>query len=115
MVPPSGWISCGTPSCSRSWMSSWAADVSMASLLSELTADLSLNGGALANVDWLLHRFPGAVRTGEGLAIPLIRGLTIEQILEECRGQRIAVAASRVRYRRLEDILVEQAQGPAAS
>jgi hypothetical protein len=46
------------------------------------------------------------VRTGAGIAIPLIEGLSTEQVLEECRGQRVVVAASRVRYRRLEDILV---------
>ena len=82
------------------------ADVSMAALLGERTLELSLNGGALANAEWLLHRFRGAVRTGEGVAVPMLGGLGMEQVLEECRAQRIAVAASRVRYRRLEDILV---------
>jgi ABC-type multidrug transport system ATPase subunit len=87
-----------------------AADVSMAALLSERIAELSLNGGALSNSDWLLRRFRGSVRTGEGIAIPLTGGLAIEQVLEECRAQRIAVAASRIRYRRLEDILVTAEQ-----
>jgi ABC-2 type transport system ATP-binding protein len=86
-----------------------AADVSMGDLLGERVAELSLNSGALARPEWLLRRFPGALRTGEGIAIPLSGGLTIEQVLEECRAQRIAVAASRIRYRRLEDILVAHA------
>jgi ABC-type multidrug transport system ATPase subunit len=87
------------------------ADLSMAALLSERVAELSLNGGALANTDWLLHRFVGAVRTGNGVAVPLSAGLTIEQILHECHAQRIVVAASRIRYRRLEDILISQLDG----
>jgi ABC-2 type transport system ATP-binding protein len=87
-----------------------AADLSMAALLGERVIELSLNGGSLASPEWLLHRFRGAVRTGEGIAIPLVEGLSTEQVLEECRGQRVAVAASRVRYRRLEDILVSGAQ-----
>jgi ABC-type multidrug transport system ATPase subunit len=90
-----------------------AADLSMAVLLGERVVELSLNGSSLASPDWLLHRFRGAVRTGEGIAIPLIEGLSSEQVLEECRGQRVAVAASRVRYRRLEDILLYGT--PAAS
>jgi ABC-2 type transport system ATP-binding protein len=82
------------------------ADVSMAALLGERIAELSLNGGALSSPEWLLGRFRGAVRTGAGIAIPLTGGLSIEQLLEECRAQRIPVAASRIRYRRLEDILL---------
>jgi ABC-2 type transport system ATP-binding protein len=87
-----------------------AADLSMASLLGERVVELSLNGGSLASPEWLLQRFRGAVRTGEGIAIPLIEGLSTEQVLEECRGRRVVVAGSRVRYRRLEDILVSGAQ-----
>ncbi|MBI4501623.1 MAG: ABC transporter ATP-binding protein [Gemmatimonadetes bacterium] len=86
------------------------ADLSMAALLGERVAELSLNGGALASSQWLLHRFRGATRTGDGIAIPLTGGLTIEQILEQCHAQRIAVGASRIRYRRLEDILVAGAE-----
>jgi ABC-type multidrug transport system ATPase subunit len=92
------------------WRGRLAADVSMATLLAERVAELSLNGGSLANPDWLLHRFAGASRIGEGIAVPLVGGLDIEQVLAECRAQRIAVAGSRIRYRRLEDILVAAAQ-----
>ena len=45
--------------------------------------------------------------------MPLVGGLTIEQVLAECRSQRIPVAASRIRYRRLEDILVAAAEPEA--
>jgi ABC-type multidrug transport system ATPase subunit len=86
-----------------------AGDVSMATLLGERVLELSLNGGGLANHRWLLQRFRGSLRTGGGVAIPLVDGLSVEQVLEECREQRVAVAGSRVRYRRLEDILVAQA------
>lgn len=92
------------------WQGRLAADVSMATLLAERVAELSLNGGSLASADWLLQRFPGASRIGEGIAVPLLGGLSLEQVFAECRSQRIAVAASRVRYRRLEDILVAAAQ-----
>lgn len=92
------------------WRGRLAADVAMSSLLAERVAELSLNGGSLASADWLLHRFAGARRTGEGVAVPLLGGLRIEQVLAESHAQRIAVAASRVRYRRLEDILVAAAE-----
>jgi hypothetical protein len=45
-------------------------------------------------------------RTGDGIAIPLVQGLTLEEILATCRAERIPVAATRVRYRALEDLLV---------
>jgi ABC-2 type transport system ATP-binding protein len=83
-----------------------AADVSMTALLGERVLELSLNGSTLASPEWLLHRFRGAVRTGEGVSIPLVDGLSTEQVLEECRSQRVAVAGSRLRYRKLEDILI---------
>ncbi len=86
-----------------------AADVATAALLAERVAELSLNGGSLSSADGLLRRFDGASRTGEGIAVPLTAGLGIEQVLAECHAQRIAVAASRVRYRRLEDILLAAA------
>ncbi|MBI4419763.1 MAG: ABC transporter ATP-binding protein [Gemmatimonadetes bacterium] len=85
------------------------ADLAMADLLAERVAELSLNGAALASSVWLLQRFSGASRTGDGVAVPLLRGLSIEQVLAECRSQRIPVAASRIRYRRLEDILLAAA------
>jgi ABC-type multidrug transport system ATPase subunit len=83
------------------------ADVAMAGLLRERMAELSLNGGAIARAGWLLERFRGAVRTGDGVAIPLADGLTVESVLAACRHERIPVAASRVRYRALEDLLVD--------
>jgi ABC-2 type transport system ATP-binding protein len=89
------------------------ADLSMAELLGERIVELSLNGGALASPSWLLHRFRGAVRTGEGISIPLADGISPEQVLEECRARRVAVAATRVRNRRLEDILVAAQPSPA--
>lgn len=92
------------------WRGRLAADVAMSSLLAERVAELSLNGGSLASAEWLMARFPGATRTGEGVALPLVGGLRMEQVLAECHSQRIAVAASRVRYRRLEDILVAAAE-----
>lgn len=82
------------------------SDVSTAALLKERVAELSLNGGALGRIEWLLTRYAGASRTGDGIAIPLTRGLTLEEILATCRTERIPVAATRVRYRALEDLLV---------
>lgn len=82
------------------------SDVSTAALLKERVAELSLNGGAMGRIEWLLARYPGAARTGDGIAIPLLKGLTLEEILASCRAERIPVAATRVRYRALEDLLV---------
>lgn len=88
------------------WRGRVVADVMTASLLSERIAELSLNGSGLPRAPWLLDRFPGAVRTGDGVAVPLTGGLTIEAVLAACRDERIAIAASRVRYRALEDVLL---------
>lgn len=88
------------------WRGRIVADVTTASLLTERIAELSLNGSGLPRVAWLLDRFPGAVRTGEGVAIPLTGGLTMEAVLAACHTERIAVSASRVRYRALEDVLL---------
>lgn len=88
------------------WRGRVVTDVATATLLTERVAELSLNGSGLPRVDWLLDRFPGAVRTGEGVAIPLTGGLTIEAVLAACRTERIAVSASRLRYRVLEDVLL---------
>ncbi len=82
------------------------ADVSTADLVSERVAELTLTGSALAGVARLLQRFRGSSRTGHGIAVPLRGGLTVEQVLAVCRQDRLPVAASRVRYRVLEDILV---------
>lgn len=88
------------------WRGRIVADVTTAALLTERVAELSLNGSGLPRVAWLLDRFPGAVRTGDGVAIPLSGGLTIEAVLAACRSERIAVSASRLRYRALEDVLL---------
>jgi ABC-type multidrug transport system ATPase subunit len=88
------------------------ADLATARLLGERVAELSLNGGALRAAGWLLARFSGAMRTGDGVAVPLVDGLTVEQVLTACRSQRIPVAASRVRYRLLEDLLQEVTHPP---
>lgn len=82
------------------------ADVATSRLLAERVAELTLTGAALACAGRLLARYRGAVRTGTGVAVPLHGGVTVEQILAACREDRIAVVASRVRYRALEDILV---------
>jgi ABC-2 type transport system ATP-binding protein len=82
------------------------ADVPMARLVSERVAELTLSGSGLAGVEKLLQRYPGSLRTGYGVAIPLTSGVTVEQILGTMRHERVAVAGSRVRYRALEDILV---------
>lgn len=81
------------------------ADVRMHELLGERVMELALDGGALAAAPTLCARFPGATRTGEGVAIPLLRGLTPEQVLAACRAHRVAVAATRVRYRALDDLV----------
>jgi ABC-2 type transport system ATP-binding protein len=88
------------------WAGRLVADVCVAKLVSERVAEISVTGSGLAGVDQLMRRFAGSVRTGDGVAIPLTNGLTVEQVLAACRAQRIAVAASRTRYRALEDILV---------
>jgi ABC-type multidrug transport system ATPase subunit len=86
------------------------ADVSMAELLSERVAEVALNGAGLAAVNRVLARFPDATRTGQGVAVPLRNGLSVEAVLATCREERLAVAASRVRYRALEDILLRSVE-----
>jgi ABC-type multidrug transport system ATPase subunit len=87
------------------------ADERMADLMAQRVAELTLSGSSLASVDRVLQRFTGAVRTGHGVAVPLRCGATVEQVLAACGEERIPVAASRVRYRALEDILVAAAGG----
>jgi ABC-type multidrug transport system ATPase subunit len=87
------------------WEGRLYADVDVARLVTERMAELSLSGSALARTEYLFQRFPESIRTGEGIAIPLTNGLTMEKVLATCRAARVAVAASRVRYRALEDIL----------
>ncbi len=48
------------------------------------------------------------------MAVPLERALTVEHVLAACGELRIAVGASRVRYRALEDILLAAAGDGAA-
>lgn len=93
------------------WRGRIIADVSTARLLAERVAEITLSGSALSEVERLIVRYPGALRTGRGVAVPLTRGLTIEQVLTECHDQRIPVAGTRVRYRALEDILVAAEAG----
>jgi ABC-2 type transport system ATP-binding protein len=81
-------------------------DVSAAALLKERVVELALSGGAIGRSEWLLARYDGATRTGDGVAVPLSRGGTVEEVLAACRAERIPVAATRVRYRALEDLLV---------
>ncbi len=88
------------------WRGRLASDVSVARLATERVAELSLAGSGLSNRDRILARFSGAVGTDDGVSIPLTHGVTIEQAISVCRSERIPVAASRVRYRALEDILV---------
>lgn len=89
------------------------ADVPTARLVTERVAEITLTGSSLAGVGRLLSRYRGSVRTGVGVAVPLTGGLTVEQVLASCRQDRIAVAASRVRYCALEDILVAAVGGDA--
>ena len=88
------------------WRGGLITDVNVARLANERVAELSLSGSGMTICGRLLDRFPGSLRTEEGVAIPLTRGLTIEHVLAACRSERIPVAASRLRFRALEDILV---------
>jgi ABC-type multidrug transport system ATPase subunit len=88
---------------------SLVSDVSIAKLASERVAELSLSGSALDHRHTLFDRFADAVGTEDGVSIPLTRGVTIEEAMAVCRTERIPVAASRIRYRALEDILAAAA------
>lgn len=92
------------------WSGRIVADVATAALAAERVLELSLAGSSLADADRLAARYPGAVRTGQGVAVPLRRGLSVEAVLAACRDERLAVAASRVRYRALEDLLIAAAR-----
>lgn len=92
------------------WEGRVAADVATSALLAERVAEIAFTGSGLAAAARLLDRFAGAVRTGQGIAVPLSEGLTIEGVLAVCRDERLPVAASRVRYRALEDVLVAAAE-----
>ena len=89
------------------------ADVVTASLLTERVGELSLRAGRVTDTTALLHRFPGSKRTDDGISVPLTAGLTIEQVLAAFHSARIPVAASRVRYRVLEDLLVQAVEEEA--
>lgn len=86
------------------------ADVGTGALLKERVAELALDGASIKAVGWLLERFVGAARTGQGVAVPLTQGLTVEAILAACRDARIPIAGTRVRYRALEDLLLAAEQ-----
>ncbi len=84
-----------------------AASVEMAKLLSSRVAEVEMSRTSGSSRDMLLRRFPDATLIPQGISVPLSRGLTIESVLATCRLERVAVSASRVRYRELEDLLVE--------
>ncbi|UCF41402.1 MAG: ABC transporter ATP-binding protein [Gemmatimonadota bacterium] len=96
------------------WEGRGVADVYTAELMRERVAELALGGSALGRAQRLLARYPAGVRTGQGVAIPLIGGLSVEEILAAAREERLAVAGSRVRYQALEDILVRAAAAEAS-
>jgi ABC-2 type transport system ATP-binding protein len=81
------------------------ADLRMTALQQERVAELRLNGGALAAISRLTAHFPDAVRTGTGVDVPLAGGRTLESVLAVCRGERIPVLGTRVRYRAVDDLL----------
>lgn len=83
------------------------ADASMAQLLSERVAEINVEGKSLGPVRNLVKIFPRAQITGAGISVPLERGLTVEGVLSVCRDNRIAVSGSRVRYRAIEDLLID--------
>ena len=93
------------------WEGRLIADLSTAALVRERVAELTLTGSALVGAHRLLLRYPMGVRTGQGVAIPLIGGISVEEVLAAAREERLPVAGSRVRYQALEDILVRAAEG----
>lgn len=91
------------------------ADASMAQLLSERIAEINVEGKSLGPVRDLAKIFPRARITGSGISIPLERGLTVEVVLSVCRDNRIAVSGSRVRYKAIEDLLIDSVGAPNAN
>jgi ABC-2 type transport system ATP-binding protein len=83
------------------------ADVSIAQLLSQRIAEINVEGKSLPLVRELGKTFPKGQVTDTGIAIPLEQGLTVEVVLSICRRKSIAVSGSRVRYRAIEDLLVD--------
>ncbi len=83
------------------------ADVSMAQLLADRVAEIDVEGKSLGSVRKLTHVFSRARLTGAGISIPLEGGLSVENVLSVCRDNRIAVSRSRVRYKAIEDLLLE--------
>ena len=81
------------------------ADETMATFLRERVAELTLSGRSMIAVDRLVLMFRGAVRTGVGIDVPLDARTSMEQLLAACRRENVPVAGSRVRYRRLEELL----------
>jgi energy-coupling factor transporter ATP-binding protein EcfA2 len=88
------------------------ADLRMADVQRDRVAELRLGGSALAGLTRLLAHFPDAARTGTGVAVPLRGGRTLEGVLSVCRGERIPVHGSSVRYRALDDLLAAPARSP---
>ncbi len=87
------------------------ADEVTATFLRGRVAELTLGGGAMTLAGRLVQLFPGAIRTGTGIDVPLDGRLSMEHVLAACRAEHIAVAGSRIRYRRLEDLLT-RGNGP---
>jgi ABC-2 type transport system ATP-binding protein len=88
------------------------ASLTMPDLHRERVAELLLDGAGLEVIPRLVHCFPGAVRTGCGIQVPLTGGRTLEAVLAACRAERIPVRGSRIRYRVIEDLLRVPAPPP---
>ena len=91
------------------------ADEPMAALLRERVAELTLSGASAAVVESLLRLFDGSRRTAAGIEVPLRAHRSMERVLAACQAARVAVAASRVRYGRVEDVLSGASHQPPAS
>lgn len=88
------------------------ADLRMSEVQRDRVAELRLNGGALAAVPRVVARFPDAVRTGTGVAVPLTAGRSLEYVLAVMREERVAVAGSHVRFRALDDLATPEHATP---
>jgi len=88
------------------------ADLRMADIQRDRVAELQLGGGALAGLQRFMAHFPDAVRTGTGVVVPLRGGRTLEGVLAVCRGERIPVHGSAVRYRALDDLQLAPSRPP---
>lgn len=84
------------------------ADLRMTDVQRGRVAELQLGAGGIAGLDRLKARFPDAVRTGAGVAVPLRGGRTLEGVLAVCRMERLPVHGSAVRYHTLDELLVPE-------